>query len=110
MSDLTLLSDELLVSAIRRAVRDQLGPDEVEQHVGERAWINTQRGSERLALRMANIGPDELEGQTILPALGEARDVVYWGRPVDATNPRIVGILWHIDQFPEVFFGVVYPP
>lgn len=104
------LSDELLISAIRRAVREQLGPGEVEQQVGERAWINTRRGSERQALRMANIGADDLQGQTVLRALGEAAEVVYWGRPVDATNPRIVGIVWHADQSPEIFFGVVYPP
>ena len=109
MNDPPSISDEQLLAAVRRAVRDQIGPDEVEQHVGERALINTRRGSERLTLRLADIGPDKLAGQTSLPSLKPARDVVYWGRPVDATNPRIVGILWHTDQS-EIFFGVVYPP
>ena len=109
MNDLPLLSDEALLAAIQRAVSRATAPSDVEREVGQRAWVNTIRPAERLALNTANIGPDEDSGQT-LPALHSARNVAYWGRPIDAHDPRIAGVLWHEDGSVEMFRGVLYPP
>ncbi len=110
MSDPPRLTDEQLVAAVRRAASERLGPDEVEARVGERAWVNTQRGVERFTFRTANIAGDSASGESKLPPLGASRDAVYWGRPLPAKNPRIVGIVWNEEGSPEIFFGVLYPP
>jgi hypothetical protein len=107
MSEPALLSDETLLAAIERAARLEVGPADVEHEVGQRAWVNTIRSAERFALNTANIEPEE--GKK-LPALREARDVVYWGRPIDTHDPRIAGIVWHQNGSTEVFFGILYPP
>jgi len=109
MSDPPLLSDEALLAAIRRAVRRGIAPQDVEREVGQPAWINTIRPTERMALKTANIGPDEAAGES-LHKLRKARDVVYWGRPIEAHDPRIAGIVWHQDGSTEMFLGIVYPP
>ncbi len=109
MSESQLLSDAALLANIRRAVSEGVSPEDVEREVGQRAWINTIRPAERFALNTANIGPDEAAGDP-LPNLRKARDVVYWGRPIEAHDPRIAGILWHEDGSSVMFLGVLYPP
>ena len=110
MSEPQKLTDEQLIEAVRRAADERLGPDEVEARVGERAWVNTRRGVERFTFMTANISADRESGQSKLPPPGEARDAAYWGRPLPADNPRIVGIMWDEEGSPEIFFGVLYPP
>lgn len=110
MSDTPRLTDEQLVAAVRRAASERLGPDEVERRVGERAWVNTRRGVERFTFRTARLSDDPESEETKLPPLGEARDAVYWGRPLAAENPRVVGLVWDEEGSPEIFFGVLYPP
>ncbi len=109
MGDTPILPDEMLIAAIERAVSRGVEPAQVEAEVGQRAWVNTIRSADRLALNTANIGPDEGTDKT-LPSLRSARAVVYWGRPVGAHDPRIVGIVWSEDGSVEMFFGVLYPP
>jgi hypothetical protein len=103
------LSDAELIDAVRRAVHDGVGPADVEAFVGQKAWINTTREPDATAMKMVDIGPDEESG-TDLPRLRDARDVVYWGRPLESHDPRLAGIAWNNDGTAEIFFGVLYPP
>jgi hypothetical protein len=102
------LSDSELVDRIRAAAAQAVAPDRVEDSVGERAWINTTRPADRLAVQGAEIEAEDSAAP--VPRLRAARDVVYWGRPLPGRNPRIVGIAWHADGSSEVFLGVLYPP
>jgi hypothetical protein len=34
----------------------------------------------------------------------------YWGRPVPAHDPKLVGVVWQSDGSAKVFFGIIYPP
>jgi hypothetical protein len=102
------MDDRTLIRSIANAAASCLDPALIESAVGEAAWINTRRAQDRFALNTANIGPDDPTRP--LPPLREARDVVYWGRPVRSRNPRIVGIAWDTQGRCELCFGVVYPP
>jgi hypothetical protein len=102
------IDDQMLIRSVANAAAQCLDPERVESAVGEAAWINTRRARDRSALNTADIGPDDPARP--LPPLREARDVVYWGRPVRSRNPRIVGIAWDAQGGCEIFFGVVYPP
>jgi len=102
------LSDTELVARVTKAATGDITPERVEDAVGERAWINTTRPNDRLALRMADISSDDPANR--LPSLHAAREVVYWGRPIRSVNPRIVGIAWPVNGPAEIFFGVLSPP
>jgi hypothetical protein len=101
--------DADLIDAVRRAARAGIPPADVEEYVGSTAWINTIREPDRLAVAMADIAADDESG-TETPKLADARDVAYWGRPVESQNPRLVGITWDAEGTSRIFFGVLYPP
>jgi hypothetical protein len=108
-------ADADLIAAVKAAARRGVGPEMVELVVGRRAVINTTR-DDRAIVESANLeadgeGPTTGEGKARpLPELAKVRHVVYWGRPVEARNPRMVGIAWDEDGTARVFFFVVYPP
>jgi hypothetical protein len=102
------IQDARLVASVKRAVAQHVQPEAVEAVVGMSATINTIRQKDRLALQMADIGKDAMENQAV-PPLNQAKEVVYWVRPLPSPNPRIVGIYW-LDGAMNLFFGVVYPP
>jgi hypothetical protein len=109
--------DANLVDRVFLAADLQLPPAKVEQFVGVPATINTLRSqADRDALRYADIVEDEAEGKGNLALLhpglrdGSVRHVVYWVRPTETHNPRLIGILWLENGKALVFFGVVLPP
>jgi hypothetical protein len=107
--------DAELVAAVKRAAWLGLGPEATERFVGRRAVINTTR-DDPVIIKAANLdadveGPTTQEGKARpLPDFNKVRHVVYWGRPLKARNPRMVGIAWDEDGTARVFFFVVYPP
>jgi hypothetical protein len=111
----TVCEDAELVAAVKAAARRGVGPEAVERVVGQRPVINTTR-DDRAIFEAAHIDAD-VEGATAgkgkarpLPDYDNVRHVIYWGRPVKARNPRMVGIAWDEDGTARVFFFVVYPP
>jgi hypothetical protein len=101
-------TDDELIDAVRRAAQARLTPDAAEAAVGE-AVVNTSRNLPLEALRRVDLIADEASGQKTLSLEG-ARDVVYWERPLESKDPRMVGLIWRADDSVEVFFGVVLPP
>jgi hypothetical protein len=101
-------TDAELIEAVRRVAQARLTPDAAEAAVGEAA-VNTSRNLSLAALRRTNLIADEASSQQTLSLEG-ARDVVYWERPLESKDPRMVGLIWRADGAVEVFFGVVLPP
>jgi hypothetical protein len=101
-------SDRELIEAVRRAAQARLDPVAAEAAVGPAA-VSTRRNFPLEALRGVDLIPDEDAGQATLKLEG-ARDVVYWARPVESHDPRMVGLVWRADGAVEVFFGIVLPP
>ncbi|HVZ42154.1 MAG TPA: hypothetical protein VHI13_22935 [Candidatus Kapabacteria bacterium] len=101
------MTDHELVARIRRAIAAGIDAAGIEEFVGAHAWINSIRHPDVDTLRMVNLGADP---DGVPPALADAAAVVYWGRPLESVNPRIVGVTWNDDGRPSLFFGVVYPP
>jgi hypothetical protein len=109
--------DRRLVDRVLWAEELQLPPGKVESFVGTPATINTLRPRDRLTLRFADLCEDEREGGKQNLALlhaglddGSVRHAMYWIRPTEARNPRLIGLLWTQGGKAWVFFGVVLPP
>src|SRR5262249_13529388 len=97
----TVCADAELVAAVQKPRRFRPGPDAAERLVGHPAVINTTRDDLRILLR-ANVGGDwewrtTPDAEPPMPDFEAARHVVYWGRPLPARNPRMVGIAWGRD-------------
>jgi hypothetical protein len=109
--------DANLVDRVFLAADLQLPPAQVEQFVGTPAAINTLRSqADRDAIEHADIVADQEEEKDTLALLhpglrdGSVSHVVYWIRPTEAHNPRLIGIVWLKNGKARVFFGVVLPP
>ena len=108
-ADITKGRDAKLVAAVKAAADKGLAPDKVEAVVGTRATLNTIREEDRGPFSRADIARDP-DGGPGLPTRKTTRWAAYWVRPVEARNPKIVGIVWPKEGKPRVFFGEVLPP
>jgi hypothetical protein len=103
------LGDSELINAVKRAKELGIGPKDVEKFVGEEATINTLRPIHRERLEMVTIVSDDCLRQS-LPELVSYAFVVYWVRPIETNNPKIVGLVWSKKGDCKVFFGIGMPP
>jgi hypothetical protein len=99
--------DEKLIASIKAALKQEIEADKVEAAVG-RAALNTVREQDRDTFSLADIATDSDSGPA-LPDRETIRYVVYWVRPGESRNPKIVGIVWPNKGKPQVFFGEVLP-
>jgi hypothetical protein len=108
--------DAELIALVKRAEERRVPPQAVEQFVGRKATINTDRDGLDVVRFIKHFGGD-VEGRR--PTAGEgpplpnwdgAKHVVYWVRPLEVRNPRCVGLIWSRDGVPRVCFFVIYPP
>jgi hypothetical protein len=103
------MTDEALIRGVRSAVDARIAPDKLEAHVGHKAMVNTTTGFPLEGLRRVNLIPDPGHpGDTL--NLDSAAAVVYFGRPVDGDDPKVVGVQYRRDGSAAVFFGIVLPP
>jgi hypothetical protein len=85
--------------------------------VGRKATINTDRDGLDVVRFIKNYEGD-VEGrrrrkgddEPPLPNWDGAKHVVYWVRPVEARNPRCVGLIWGRDGVPRARVFIIYPP
>lgn len=103
------MTDEALIRGVRSAVDARIAPDKIEAHVGHKAMINTTTGFPLEGLRRVNLIPDPEHPADTLN-LDSAAAVVYFGRPVSAEDPKVVGVQYRRDGSAAVFFGIVLPP
>ena|SRR6266540_1039632 len=96
--------DEQLVTKIREAISQQTKIEDVETFVGVKATVNTSRTRGRDGLPDFLDDPQEVDQ---IPNLREAKDFVYWVRPIESKPTRIVGILWNDKNEMKLFFGIV---
>ena len=108
-ADITKDADARLVARVKAAAAKGIMPDKIEAAVRTRATLNTFREEDRGPFRRADIAPDP-DGGPGLPDAKTIRWAAYWVRPVEARNPRIVGIVWPKEGRPRVFFGKALPP
>jgi hypothetical protein len=101
--------DAGLVASVRALNGVEVDPATVEQRVGRPALVNTDTGLPLAALRRVSLTPDAEHPDEVLD-LDSARTVVYWARPVEADNPRVVGVQVGADGAARAFFAVVLPP
>jgi hypothetical protein len=101
--------DEKLVAAVKAAAGKGIGPKNVEVAVGTKATLNTFHKEDRGPFSRADIVPDP-DQKPVLPERASLRWVAYWVRPLEARNPKIVGIFWPKKGKPQMFFGEVLPP
>lgn len=94
------LSDEKLMELIKKAAKDRVRPEKIEQLVGSKAIVNTSRDKDWLFLELVRY---EFEGERL--RLYEMKEVVYWRRPVKATPSKLVGIAWTKDNEPVFFLA-----
>jgi hypothetical protein len=102
-------SDRKLIAAVKAAAVNGLQPAKVETAVGVKATLNTLRKPDRDSFSRADIVPDP-DNKPRLPARDSLRWVVYWVRPIEGRNPKLVGIFWPKEGKPQVFFGEILPP
>lgn len=103
-------NDRDLLERVRRAVQHSaIAADNVERIVGTKAAINTRNAADRVAYETASMSADD-EVESAIDRLYDADEVVYWVRPIYATNPRVVGIYWKGHDVPQMFFAVVLSP
>ena len=102
-------ADAKLLAAVKAAADKGIGPDKIEAAVGTKATLNTRRAADRDAFSGADIAEDPGR-KPALPARDSLRWVVYWVRPVDSRNPKVVGVCWPKEGKPQLFYGEVLPP
>jgi len=101
--------DDELITRIQEAVTAGVAPDALSARVGRKPAIDTTAGQPIELLRRVNLIPDP-DHPTEALSLERARAVVYWIRPIEAKNPRVVGVQFDTDGKAHTFFGVVLPP
>jgi hypothetical protein len=101
--------DERLIARVRALSEGTVDPAAFEERVGSKALVNTSGSFPLEALRRMPLAPEPDHPDETLE-LASAQTVIYWSRPIEAKNPRVVGI--QIDQTgtAAVFFAVVFPP
>jgi hypothetical protein len=103
------MTDDALIRGVRSAVDARIAPNKIEAHVGHKSMVNTTTGFPLEGLRRVNLIPDPEHAAETLN-LDSAVAVVYFGRPVDSSDPKVVGVQYHRDGSAAVFFGIVLPP
>ena len=102
-------ADSKLLAAVKAAAEKGIEPGKIEAAVGTKATLNTLREVDRDAFSRADIAEDPGR-KPALPARDSLRCVVYWVRPIDSKNPKIVGVCWPKEGRPRLFYGEVLPP
>ncbi len=105
----TTSDDARLVARVREIAAAPGALETIEQRVGTKALVNTATGFPLAGLRRANLMVDPDHPHETL-ALDNARDVVYWKRPVAGDDPHVVGVQVWRDGTGAVFFAIVGPP
>jgi hypothetical protein len=105
----TQTDDDELITRVRSAVAAGDAPETLAARIGRKPAIDTTAGQPIALLRRVDLVPDPDHPGEIL-ALEGARAVVYWIRPIQARDPRVVGVQVGADGKPHMFFGVVLPP
>jgi hypothetical protein len=103
------MTDEALIARVRSAIDARVAPREIDAYVGQKAMVNTATGFPLEGLRRVNVLPDPDHPEHTLQ-LDSAEAVVYFGRPVESNDPKIVGVQYRRDGSAGVFFGIVLPP
>ena len=99
--------DEALLRSLQDAVSSGATAASVAATVEPAATISTLRPDGREQLRLADIAPDP----GLPPPPPDLHEVttMYWVRPIEAADPRLVGIAWGSDGA-TLYYGVVSPP
>lgn len=103
------MTDETLIQRVRGAADSRVAPRDIEAYVGQKAMVNTTTGFPLEGLRRVNVIPDPDHPEQTLK-LDAAEAVVYFGRPVESDDPKIMGVQYRRDGSAAVFFGIVLPP
>ncbi|MFO0970543.1 MAG: hypothetical protein U0793_33785 [Gemmataceae bacterium] len=106
-ASLAIQSDRSLISALKKAVREQARIEEIENGLGVKAGLISTRPGDEYSLRRLTLTPDQDQVGS-LPVLKEASGVAIWPRPFSATsrNGRIIGVAFDKDGRVVVFFAI----
>jgi hypothetical protein len=100
--------DTKLVEAVKAAAAKGVAPTDVGAIVGTKSTLNTARDKDRATFSRVDLVEDP-DNKPPLPDRETLRWVAYWVRPVEARNPKIVGIYWPKEGKPRMFYGEVLP-
>jgi hypothetical protein len=101
--------DQHLIASVRRAVAENVAPEDVVALIGKKPTVNTRGGPSIAVLRRVNLVPDDAHADERLD-LASAESVMYWARPVGSLDPHFVGIQFRKDGTRSLFFAVLLPP
>ena len=101
--------DDRLIAQVRAVSEGIVDPATVEERVGRKALVNTSGEFPLDALRRVQFTQEpDYPGEML--ELDSAQTVIYWPRPIEGDNPRVVGIQLDRAGAATVFFAVVSPP
>src|SRR5262249_53069240 len=101
--------DTKLVRAVERAVRKNIPPDQVEVFVGVEPNVNTLSNDPAYHLRPKVSIYHALPEWTSPIDVHSAAVVIYWIRPVDAQDPKVIGIIWDKEGRSHLLSGLEIP-
>lgn len=105
-------ADAQLVGRINQAEHSHIEKETIEEFVGRKASLNTQRPGERVVWdEMLSVSRDENEKSgASMDEVNKATDVVYWRRLLESGDPeiRIIGIIWTKNQKMKVFYAILH--
>lgn len=109
MNQASRTDDDELITRVRAAVAAGDAPETLAARIGRKPAIDTTAGQPIALLRRVDLVPDPDHPGEVFTLEG-ARAVVYWIRPIQTKDPRVVGVQVGADGKPHAFFGVVLPP
>jgi hypothetical protein len=108
MNKTQMSDDERLIERVRDAARARVAVASVEAAVGQKPLINTTANYPNEGLRRVEFQDDPDFPSEVL-VLADATAVVYWSRPIESKNPRVVGVQYRKDGSASVFFAAILP-
>lgn len=108
MSPAAADDDRALVEAVQRAAQENASPEVALARVGRKPTIDTRNARGRAGFQAADLVTDP--GAQPARELRAAATVLYWVRPVEAQNPRVVALAWGADGRVRVHFVTVLTP
>src|SRR5579864_5744532 len=88
--------DDLIQKVMSATKTKDVGPENIEDMVGIPATINTMKNNQKVVFLRAHISLDETESSETKD-IWNCANVVYWIRPINCENPKIIGICWTFD-------------
>jgi hypothetical protein len=100
--------DDRLIARVRDAVHAHATLATIEAAIGAPATFTTATHPIEILRRTELVTDPEHPTERFVYA--DAAAVVYWTRPVEAHDPKMVGVIYGKDGSARMFFAIVLPP